>query len=354
MKYIYIYIVIVFFLISCEKPKYSIVDDFKVEKQIYQDKSFQSENDYLANPYLILCLDSLLIVNDPFELQHFTLFDSSTGKFICRFGDIGVGPGELLLGNILEINDDRLISYDIPRKFLYEYDLDSLTSSRYRPELKAKVDVQDAIFTRVLIANDSNLLGAGLYKSQYQYVYMTRSNQVIDYNVDVFNSKESIGMQEKYLSNQGILKKHPIESKFVFAVSKSSNIDFFEIVNDKIKIIKTLHLANPEFTIDDLGGEVHSITYKETETIQGYLDIFCDDQFVYTLYTDKKIKNNRGEYNPATSDQILVFDWTGKPIMKYVLDEEVYYFSVNKDKNVLYAIGKENDGGSKILKYKIK
>jgi len=345
----FLYVICIFFLFSCKKQENSPVGYFNIEKKLYQDKSFYIDDDFLANPYLIICRDSFLIVNDPFELQHFTLFNVNTGNYICRFGDIGAGPGELLLGNVLEFNKDKLMSYDITRKWLFQYELDSITNSRYRPELLAKIDVIDAIFSRVVMTNDSNLLGAGLYKSEYQYVYMTKNNDVIDYNVEIFNAKEPIGVSEKYLSNEGILKKHPSKDKFVYSVFYTSNIDFFEIGNDKIKVIKSLRLRNPVFVIDDLGEDAHSITYEETKTIRGYLDIATSERFVYALYTDAKMANDKDEYNPASSNLVLVFDWNGNPVSKYILDEKVYYISVDKDK--LYAIGEKNDRGSKILRY---
>ncbi|MDR1368771.1 MAG: TolB-like 6-bladed beta-propeller domain-containing protein [Dysgonamonadaceae bacterium] len=319
---------------------------------MFQNESFHVDGDYLATPYLIMNQDRFLIVNDPHDLQHFTLFDSGTGNYICRFGSIGMGPGELLLGNVLEFNKDKLISYDIPRQWLFQYELDSITNSKYRPELLAKIDISDAILSRIVITNDSNLLGAGLYKSEYQYVYMTGNNDVIDYNVEVFNSKDPIGVSEKYLSNQGILKKHPSNDKFVYSVFKTSNIDFLEIIDNKINLIKSLRLKNPEFVVDDLGDDAHSISYKETETILGYLDIATTGQFVYALYTDAKIMNRKGEYNPASSNQILVFDWSGNPVSRYVLDEDVYYISVDNDK--LYAIGTDDEGSFKILEYPFK
>jgi hypothetical protein len=150
-----------------------------------------------------------------------------------------------------------------------------------------------------------------------------------------------------------MLKKHPIENKFVYSVFKSSNIDFIEVSGNKIKIIKSLRLKNPLFTIDDLGNDAYSISYKESECVLGYLDIYAGNQFVYALHTDDKIRNEKGEYNPAASDQILVFDWKGNPILKYILDEKVYYISINRDGKELYAIGRTIEGEAKILKYNL-
>ena len=272
---------------SCQEERKSALDLFKDKtEELLLSKSAYFEKDSLVNPYLLLKIDTFIIVHDVYDLKHFTVFNSNTGKFITRFGNIGVGPGELLVGNILGIYNKNLFSVDHPRRYVIKYDLNAIVNNNasYVAETVAKFDlVPEFDFSRIVQINDSCFVGGGVYKSKYQNICLNKKGEVIDYGIEIFNSQEPINEIYKFLSNQGTLVNHPNDSKFVYSVSNSSNIDFFEVRNEKLGLIKSLRLNNPKFKNKDLGNETYSID-RENSSILGYLDISATTDFVYTLY----------------------------------------------------------------------
>jgi hypothetical protein len=334
---------------SCQNNK-SAINLFKdkSEKLLFS-KSIYFEKDSLASPYLILKVDSFIIVHDVYDMKHFTVFNSNSGKFVNRFGNIGVGPGEILIGNVLSVYQGNLFSFDIPRSYIFKYDLNAITNDiSYTPKSIAKFEfVEESHFSRILSLSDSCFIGGGVYKTKFQNVLLNKQGKVIDYGIDIFNSQESFEDIYKFLSNQGILMSHPSEEKFVYSVFNSSNIDFFEIRNGKLNLMKSYRLNNPKFQNEKFGSDSFSINYDKSSKL-GYLDIATTDNYVYALYTDKQIISNE-----LCSNVILVFDWGGNPIVKYILDKDVYYITVDETDKQVYAILKEDDGDWIITSFNI-
>lgn len=148
----------------------------------------------------------------------------------------------------------------------------------------------------------------------------------------------------RYLSNQGNLVMNPEKHTFAGSINFSSNIDFFEIVNNKIELIKSLRLGDPINKPVNEEGIYYVDLTENTQT--GYIDLSATSKYVYALYSDKKMyENNR------KSDTVLVFDWDGNPIKKYSLDTDAYYIAVDSTQQSLFAAVKNSSSGWKIICY---
>lgn len=78
-----------------------------------------------------------------------------------------------------------------------------------------------------------------MYEARYQHLIFDANNRVLDYGIDVYNAADSsFNAITRYLSNQGCMAKHPYKNEFAYSVNFSSNLDFFEIVDNKIKLKK--------------------------------------------------------------------------------------------------------------------
>lgn len=54
---------------------------------------------------------------------------------------------------------------------------------------------------------------------------------------------------------------------------------------------------------------------------------------IYLLFSGGK----RNKKNWATGNEIYVFSWDGKSKKRYVLEQPIYTFAVDEDKNVIYS-----------------
>jgi hypothetical protein len=340
-------------LISCKNKKSeSPINLFSDSKKI-SEKKFNINDDSLALIEGIQCNDSSLIVIDYNSGKSFTLFSPLNGKYIGRFGRIGQGPGEIPLGCYGNLECNRFtIAYSYTG-LIAMYNTNALLKNiDSKPKELTKYKIPEAMLSRIIPLNDSIFLGAGVFKSEFQYLLFNNANKIVDYKVSIFNSKDKkINIYHKHLSNQGTLKKHPSENKFVYSVKYSSNIDFLKIVKNRIHVIKSIHFKNPAFTPIQ-NGIINQIVPDKNCTI-GYLDLATSSKYVYALYTDKHFFNNNDKENNYCSKTVLVFDWNGNPVKKYELKNEAYYITINEHYKTLYAAIKKSDGGWSVVYYEL-
>jgi hypothetical protein len=225
--------------------------------------------------------------------------------------------------------------------------MDSLRHKRYPlpAQRLAKYKLQEMNISRLVPICDSLYIGGGFHTSGSQYALFNKDGQILDYSIDVYNAKDNtFDKFTRYLSNQGDLVKHPHQNKFAYSVNFSSNIDFFEVQDFKIKLIKSLRWKNPVLKpLIEGNGTMFSATPTEnTET--GYINICSTSQYIYALHSNKYLYENWRK-----STDIFVFDWEGIPIRRYILPKEAYYIAVNEKLQRLYAAVKNEDSGWSII-----
>lgn len=310
-------------------------------------------DDCLAQVEGIQCNDTLLVAMDYHSGKSFTLFKLTTGEMIGRFGSIGQGVGEIPLGTYCNLQKDCFsVSYE-HTGYIGKYNMDSLCSDiNARPVALAKFIIPEAQLSRIMPVNDSLFLGAGTYNSEYQYLLFDKDKNVIDYAIKIYNHEdETMNKYHKFLSNQGVLRKRPGKNQFVYSINNSSNIDIINIDDNRIVPIQLSRLNNPQYQ------PVHDSKFNrvipDRNCVIGYLDICATEQYIYALYTDKKMYNN-GVRNSFNSDLILVFDWNGNPITKYKISNEAYYITVDETSQKMYAVVKNESKGWSIICYSVK
>lgn len=354
MKFLYLIILLSCTLSSCKRTvPNSPVDLFSITHKLSELKSNISD-DSIGVIEGMQCDDSILLIFDYHLGKSFTLFNSRQEKYIGRFGLIGQGPGEIPLGcngNIAKRKFD--IFYD-QTGLIAAYNIDSLILNiDAKPEVLMKYRIPEALFSKVIAVNDTLFLGAGTYKSKYQFVLFDRNSKVLDYGVEIFNSQDDDNMYHKYLSNQGSLAKSPIRNQYVYSINNSSNIDFINITSDnQIELVKSIRLKNPQYKVITKGG-LHAVIPDENNGI-GYIDLAVSDQYVYALYTDHTIVDKKTDKsNAISSNLVLVFDWEGNPVKSYVLSKAVYFIALDECSNKLYGATIKEDGGWSVISYAI-
>lgn len=333
-------------LCSCTKKSDSKLISSK-EVQLLET-SFSINKDSIGRIEGIQCNDSLLLIWDFHSGKSFTLFNTHTENCYGRFGRIGQGPAEIPAGSGGYICDNKYKIFNCSIGFIAQYNIDSLSKNiDTEPEvLSRRVFTDDIFFSAVVPINDSIYLGAGVYESKNQYTLFNNKDKVLDSNVLIYNAFNNLfDKSHKILSNQGRLTKAPNSDKYAFFLNNSSNIDFIEVVDNKINILKLLRERDPSYTPVQQ-GEMKAV-YPDINSSIGYIDVSSGKNFVYALYTEKKLDQAR------CSDIIYVFDWKGNPIKKYKLEKEAYFITVNEANNLLYTAIREEDGGWNINSYDI-
>ena len=338
------------FLGACNnKPSPTIEELFPETVSLNQRKECLISEDSLGRVEGIACDEENLVVFDTRSNQCFTLFDQSSGRQIARFGNIGQGPLEVLFGSSGYLGKKCLIAYNDQSKIVMKYNLDSLRCGVIdgAPIRLTKHNISNALISRLIPIDDSTFVAGGTYKTHYQHLIFDSYGRVLDYGIDVYNAADSsFNTETRFLSNQGYMAKHPYKNKFAYSVNFSSNLDFFEVVNNKIELKRSLRLGNPACeSLVENGGQLFSARPTK-ESIHGFIEVCATPKYLYALYSDGKIYEVQRK-----SKTVFVFDWDGNPIKELLLDTDVFHIAVNEKEQNLFAVVKNEDGGFNVICY---
>lgn len=330
---------------SCSSKKEQV--ESQVEERVLSAESLSINKDFLAKPEKIYCYDSLLFVWDSHNGQLCSLFNYLTGQYYGRFATLGNGPSEFALGTIGYPNQGKFYLSNYITGHIAQYDIQALSNDiNHKPTtLFRQVFSDKAFLSSIIPIHDSLFLGAGVYDLKDQYLLFNKRNQIVDSNIPIYNKYDQSERAYKLLANQGFLTKAPTSNRFAFALKYSQNVDFFEIIDNKIQVINLSRKRNPNFRFLQNGNS--RMIYPTENSTLGFLDITSGDQNVYVLYSEKNIKDVK------SSNIVHVYDWKGSLIKQFRLSEEVYSISVNKHENILLASFIDKEGDWNILSYKL-
>lgn len=343
---------LIILLASCTNSKKKTIDKMFSENILLKEGRICIEGAVLGQIEGISCNNKNLIVLDYHTGNSFTLFEIDSCMFVGRFGTIGQGPNELELGTYGQIEMNNFYLFYDQTGFIGKYNIDSLLEDiNTVPSQMVKYKIIDAQLSKAIPINDSLFIGAGTYMSKFQYVLFDKNSNVLDYYMDIYNiDDEDFNKYHKFLSNQGVLRKRPNKNQFVYSLNFSSNIDFLEIKDNKIQLIKSLRMHNPDYRPLSDGGLNRVLPAKNNPI--GYIDLCTTEKYVYALYTNKKLfTNNVGnDYNSKT---VLIFDWNGNPVKKITIDQEAFYICVDEKSEKMYVAAIDSNFGWVILSYNV-
>lgn len=324
-----------------------VLERFAESQSLSKNRSWMVEKDSIGGVEGVAVYDNNLVLYDMQSGFFYALFDVMSGQFVGRFGKIGQGPEELPRGCYGTLFEDRFTAFNNEIKSVIEFHMDSLRAGKMNgsPLRLTKYDIPEAEFSRLIPVGKEAFLGAGTYQSRYQFVLFDKDNRILDSGVEVYNADDAaFEYYTKYLANQGCLVRQPGGTHFAYSLNFSSNIDFIDVSDGSINQVQSLRLGNPVYQPRS-DGRIFSADITQN-TLFGYVDLSGSKRYVYALYSEKNVYGNM-----RTAKNVLVYDWTGKAVKKYVLDEDAFYIAVSQDDKRLYAVILDEAGDCSVVSY---
>jgi len=359
---------LLFFTISCKNEK-SPLDEFANVKtlDLSGNEVHLNSDTILSLPYAFRVFDSLALFTDNVGKTGCTIVNLKTGKLLKRFAFAGDKSSEFNLSAISinsAINNKSVftvLQLNEPYK-IFRYNLDSLLHNAvYKPE--PFYYFKDFGYTNSFLLNDSTLFGQlsfSKFDNKMFGITNISSNKLIT-GIDVpkIDDKSLRNYYEDslyYNLMKGLLdvkvRVRP-GSNFEFASFSRMGaiIQIFDIDKDynfKVKYEKAYYL--PSFTIMRLPG------LNKPKFLPGskyaFMDITVTKEKIYALFNGPDLTNFR-----EFCDDVLVYDWGGKPLEKIKLDKKCRSISIDENNpKILYGLYGSPDGNSTsihIVKYKL-
>lgn len=345
MKKSLLFLGTVFFLLfmSCtSSSEKEFVNTFRESPDLLSEKPFQFDNEELGKTENLDCYQSILVTHDMQDGFMYGLFNAETGKFKTRFGRIGQGEDEIMIGTWGKLWKDSYYVFNGFTENIYRYyDFDK---SEVKVE-RISYDIPDSYFSQVAPVTSNSFLGMGVYHGKHHYVVFDSESHVTDSIGDVVGSDNAdMTTGQKLLLNQGRLVRCADKPVFASTLNYSSNIDFLEVQEGKIHVLCS-YSADDLILNPVLQGDAFS-AHPTEESITGFLNLTGTDEYVFALYSDQPVNESKYE-----SQTVLVFDWSGRKVAKLQLGSGAK--SIAAYGSTLYALGTGEDGEMAIRSYQL-
>lgn len=344
---------VTFGIISCSQKKStnytgSIICDKEISLQ-----STDLNTDFIisSSPREMLIWDSLLIVEDSYaQSECIHLFNKETGKWIISFGSKGQGPGELMRPIDLWIDKENqnIAAYSKPLNKIVYYDIKSIVKDSLLFYSESKLENPTGLPVSNLHASENNIYVSGFTKQM-------RFGIIEDNKVEpVYNEfpllKNDVKEEENVaiISNGSDSKISPNSKHMVQGTYLGAIIEFFNINEDNSFTSTSLNTyIYPYYDIVQ-GIKPFGITWSE-ETTFGFHRFYANNDYVFALFNGEKA--SEGAFHAKS---IVVFDWTGKALTKYKLNEAIEVFTIDEEQQKIYAITASDDEDMKIVTFNIR
>lgn len=361
MKNILKQLIIIISIFSCSKPAEfdwtvsitsteDMFEAFSNEMQI-NGEVFIHDSTHLSKPINIKIVKNLLIINDNYGGDLYSIYDVDEKKFLSRFLKKGRGPNEYLGGFSVSIEDylgDSLMVLNTKNNSVSIFSLKKVEEGDNIPDkiIKLAQDNKNVAIDHCFLF-DNVLLTSGMFEKGRFHLY-----SLLGKDMGFFGEYPKVKYNGKY-DNFHLGDKFGSGANFTFNLNTCkmacSNRDMFDIYSFT-KENKSIFTINPYLTVQWKVPEFYSATYDINGRAK-VISLGSRSNMIgsgYVVSTEKHIlfpfsSNSFNEVDMKGLedwyDYIFVMDWNGNPIARLKLDKRIKFpLEIDSDNNYVYSL----------------
>lgn len=339
-------------VISCTKNDGD--DVFSEDIYPIESKTFLDESS-LMDPWSIMYHDSLVIIANSKAVPVMEIYNIK-GERLGEFLTIGNGPEEVLAIGGLQESDSSVFIFDLFKKTFLEYNLQKLFQPGFKPDsvynygryLYNYQQDSTVLFDKLLYGK--NYLVGESKDPRGRLVLLGHNGDLINfignYPPNTYHGLSDYGYAQLF-SYDFILNND--KSKVALATYSADMLDVIDITDT----------SNPEFVYSHQDFLPHSLQIFSDKYFsramftqksqQGYCDIAASDDYVYALYSARKIEEDNYSYGA----RIRVVSWDGTKKFELQSDIDLRRITVTPGDEIIYAISKDEDDNPIVVTFDI-
>lgn len=292
--------------------------------------------------YNIFVIDDKLVVYNVWvdNGYYISFFNKNTLEFLGAAAKKGKAPNEIINCEGITTNacSKKIFIIDFGRNnSVYELDVEkSINNKNYFPEKLNELGA-DKEFVDDLTYCGNDILMFHYYhpeedSAEYYYNFIGKTDKfsvakeklpfVKDFPM---NAYRRFSMRKSFYKNGRLFTAFQYHDK-IFSYDVKSKKAVFETNGP--------YLLKPEVELHD----IYWVPY-ETERTVAYISIAASDKYVYGLYSGQQ--ESAKNYSPNCAKTIHVFDYSGNPVQKIELDQNIMQITYDEETNSL--VGIQND-----------
>jgi hypothetical protein len=318
----------------------NIIDAFPLISTIKETKL--TVPPILFNPSNMCIVDSFLVVTQRRQDTIFSIFSLPNCKYLLSFGTKGRGPNEFNLSfeNVtLGPVHGRSSSFAVGNNMnnIQYYEIKQILQNNFTPNKIEELPNELNGFRAIIYLDDSIIYGAPYQGNMHLFKYNSESKkleQFIEYP-KIFPLLHPEIKREVFGCFMAV---KPDNSKFVLAYSIIGKIEIFDLIKDNPISISYKGFPSIEENTGLNSTSQFLVSNPEER-------IFCEgivatNKYFYVRVLNDKYSKVYLKNGPKRSfvPEIHVFDWSGNPILKIILENYYSNYNIDVDDHYLYTI----------------
>jgi len=337
---------------SCnEHLKYKYAQSFShkdIGEIIYIEGVELEIDEMIMRPKSVTLIDTILIVTN-IGMQNFIhRYDIKNKTKIGESISFGSGPEEMLNVQDVQVSFDDTTVWilDSRKQEAYQYNKYDICISDSPIPLQS-IKFND-YFDKMLVLSDNKIVASTLNPENTHLSFYNMQGVLIQDNCDFPDAGITQTLYERIESFLGDMVFDFSTQRIFFAYKQTDLIDIYDIDGN---LLYRSHGPDRFFSYMkqyDINQGV-KVRSESGKTRDGYYFPVVNNNEIWTLYSGKYFDREIPNY---LLDQIIVFNWDGKPIRQYKLDRPIYTFTIDVENQTLYGVS--DDPQFVILKFDLK
>jgi hypothetical protein len=286
-------------------------------------------NDLIMNPNQLMIYDTLLITCNQSTSKLFHIFDLKTKKKIGESVLMGQGPMEMIQPYFIA-DCDTVTVYDMMTTVVSRYVPKEFISNPV-PTPVQQVKLSERIFSKMAFLGD-HIIGSP-YHPKYPFYLFSKNGE----KTGTFASYPISGLTYSDVEIVEAYRADIVTNRNDKVAFCYNFTDLIEIYDKNGTLKKRIHGPGkffPHFKEFTDGVMITAKPVEEKYRAAFYSPVNIGDHF-FVLYNGRNI---RDKGFTMLAQQILVFDWDGNPIKRYLLDQGVSSITVDQKNKKIYGI----------------
>lgn len=328
-------IIILLFLSACQQ-KIEYTSSKSISFSDFKESLLLKGEDLLFDepvmkPSKIYVIDSLIFLINTNTEYLFQCFNINTGKQTKEFISFGSGPDEMLNPISLGQKDSFIYVFDGMKRNILFFNKTSFLQSE-QPQSFRQIDLDD-MFSNAFLSSNNHVIATCIQPDSKRLTFFNEKGERMDKGeFPSFNHS-----QTKFEKTQGFdceMEYNSELQKICLIYKYTDLIEFYSIKGELLNRIHGPEHFFPSFTQRNTENSIQLRAVKGKSQDGYFCPISYNDE-LYVLYSGKFFDPKT---RPYLIDQILVFDWSGTPIKRLLLDKPIYCFTIDKKNNILYGL----------------
>jgi hypothetical protein len=319
---IYYIVVLVFLMLSCEEEK-------KIHfEEATMGELYLMEETFISIPLEMVMFKNYILISDFNGDSLIHIFDKRMNKIIKKSAFKGEGPQDFLSPlQMVPFNDSVIFIncrwHYMMGNYKLNNSLDFIENGRRYYSISTDVDM-------IFPLDEKRYIASGRFEKG-RYALLDSTGKIQEFFGEYPNYMEGenkISNFPKFMFHQSIFTTN--KSKTLLASVTSHTLDIMNYSQHIPLLEKSIYLSEYKYNFEE--GDQWARSLKDRKTENGVRRIYSTDSYIYLLYDPNKDDNKK------KNTEIWIFNWTGNPIKKIILDDFVYTFCVDSQDNNLYGI----------------